>query len=56
MYRNGAVPDNPDILHGPRRAVGVRRGTRDRAGWEIELQMSRVTEGRFDRNTVDPNQ
>jgi hypothetical protein len=24
MHRNGAVPDNPDVLHRPRRAVGVR--------------------------------
>jgi hypothetical protein len=56
MHRNGAVPDNPDVLHGPWRAVGVRCGTRDRAGRENELQMPRVAEGRLDRDTVDANQ
>ena len=55
MHRNGAVPDNPHVLRGTWRAIGVRCGTRDRAGREIELQMPRVAEGRLDRDTVDPN-
>jgi hypothetical protein len=56
MHRDGAVPDDPDVLDGPRRAIGVGCGARDRARREIELQMPRVAEGRLDRDAVDANQ